>query len=391
MKLLAIESSCDETAVAVLDCSDAERGAAYRILGNALLSQIDVHRAYGGVYPTLAKREHAKNFVPVLASALEEAELVHESTQTIDPEIRSKVGHILEREPLLAEMLLEWATETETPDIDAIAVTAGPGLSPALWVGVNLAKALSLLWNKPLVSVNHMEGHIFAALAEQDEETLTIAAPAFPALALLISGGHTELVLVKDWLSYELVGRTRDDAVGEAFDKVARLLGLPYPGGPEIARIAALARAKDEPSGYVLPRPMVSDNTCDFSFAGLKTAVLYLLKGKPEISEDEKQKIAYEFEEAVAETLWKKTARALEQTGAKTLLIGGGVSANERIAAVFAEELSRNNPDVSLHIPPRWLTTDNAVMIGLAGYFHARKKEFADIDTLKADGNLVLA
>ncbi|HVM58859.1 MAG TPA: tRNA (adenosine(37)-N6)-threonylcarbamoyltransferase complex transferase subunit TsaD, partial [Candidatus Paceibacterota bacterium] len=337
MRILAIETSCDETAIAILEAEGTESSARFTVLGNALLSQIDIHKEYGGVFPALAKREHAKNLVPILEAALEEAELLHEDTQEIPHEVHDAAAKLLEREPGLDEAFLEFVKECEPPQIDAIAVTAGPGLEPALWVGINFAKALALVWNKPLVAVNHMEGHVFAALARDKGEEFEIKNVPLPVLALLISGGHTELVVMKDWLSYELVGQTLDDAVGEAFDKVARTLGLPYPGGPEISKLAEALRTTDpDPvSGnletpFSLPRPMMHDNTCDFSFSGLKTAVLYLVKDRG-LSDEEKTRLAYEFENAVAEVLWKKTSRALEKTGARSLVIGGGVSANTHI------------------------------------------------------------
>jgi N6-L-threonylcarbamoyladenine synthase len=390
MRVLAIETSCDETAIAILEAEGDERSARFRVLGNTLLSQIDIHREYGGVFPALAKREHAKNLVPILEAALEEAELLHEDTQAIPEETRAKISEILAREPGLTEAFFEFVSECESPAIDAIAVTAGPGLEPALWVGINFAKALALLWEKPLVAVNHMEGHLLASLSEKTDEQLSISNLQFPILALLISGGHTELVLMKKWLEYELIGQTRDDAVGEAFDKVARMLELPYPGGPEISKLAESARELRSPtSKFKLPRPMIDSNTCDFSFAGLKTAVLYLLKNNQDITEEEKKHIAREFEDAVADVLWKKTSQALAETGARTLVIGGGVSANTHIRRFLKENMRSEYPEVALHIPAAALTTDNAIMIALAGFFRARRKEFTT-DVI-ASGNLSLA
>ncbi|TSA44375.1 tRNA (adenosine(37)-N6)-threonylcarbamoyltransferase complex transferase subunit TsaD, partial [bacterium] len=368
------------------------------VLGNALLSQIELHREYGGVYPALAKREHAKNLVPILEAALEEAELLHEDTQAIPEETRSTIAKILEREPGLEEQFFDFVSECEAPAIDAIAVTAGPGLEPALWVGINFAKALALLWDKPLVAVNHMEGHVLAALAREYKgesiknkgEMLEIQDVKMPVLALLISGGHTELVLMKEWLQYELIGQTRDDAVGEAFDKVARMLGLPYPGGPEISKLAEQVRTSDVlTSKFVLPRPMIDSNTCDFSFAGLKTAVLYMLKNISNITDEEKQHLAREFEDAVAEVLWKKTAQALEETNAQTLVIGGGVSANTHIRRTFTEKIESEYSHVALRIPTASLSTDNAIMIALAGFYRATRKEF--VTNITANGNLPLA
>lgn len=390
MKILAIETSCDETAIAILEAEGSEDSAHFTVLGNTLLSQVELHREYGGVFPNLAKREHAKNLVPILEAALEEAELLKEDTQAIPDGVRSEIAKLLEREPGLSEAFFEFVTECEPPAIDAIAVTAGPGLEPALWVGISFAKALALLWNKPLIAANHMEGHIFAALATEHGEQLMIENTKLPVLALLISGGHTELVLMKDWLTYKLIGQTRDDAVGEAYDKVARMLDLPYPGGPEVSKLAEIARGENNPNPFSLPRPMLDSNSCDFSFAGLKTAVLYTLKDK-QISDGEKKHIAHEFENAVADVLWKKTARAIEETGAETLVIGGGVSANTNIRRVFTEKIASNFPTVDLRIPKASLTTDNAIMIALAGYYRARQNHFADSSTVIANGNAHLA
>jgi len=406
MKILAIETSCDETAVAIVEATGDQKSTEFRVLGNALLSQIDIHREYGGVFPALAKREHAKNLVPLLEAALEEAELLHEDTQSWPETLRDQIVDILARELGLAEAFFEFVGECEIPNIDAIAVTAGPGLEPALWVGINFAKALSLAWEKPVVAVNHMEGHIMAALAKELRSdlnpefqglTLEIQDAELPILALLISGGHTELVVMKTWLEYELLGQTRDDAVGEAFDKVARLIGLPYPGGPEISKLAEDSRMNDLVSrsfderltrSFILPRPMLHDATCDFSFAGLKTAVRYQLKDRADLSEAEKRELAREFEDAAAEVLYAKTVRALEQTDAKTLVLGGGVSANTHIRRVFTDGIRDNYSHVALRLPAPALTTDNALMIALAGYYRALRGEYAQ--DIVANGTLSL-
>ncbi|HEY4523039.1 MAG TPA: tRNA (adenosine(37)-N6)-threonylcarbamoyltransferase complex transferase subunit TsaD [Candidatus Paceibacterota bacterium] len=412
MRILAIETSCDETAIAIVEATGDVKNASFTVLGNALLSQVAVHQQYGGVYPNLAKREHAKNLVPILEAALEEVEMLHEDTQALPTELHDAITKLLEREPGLDAALLELIGKTEPPVIDVIAVTAGPGLEPALWVGINFAKALALAWDKPLVAVNHMEGHILAGLAQREAmsykhqepreseiEKFEVKNAKLPALVLLISGGHTELVLMKEWLQYELIGQTRDDAVGEAFDKVARLMGLPYPGGPEISRLAEQCRTSDvlhqnvghRMSELRLPRPMLHDDTCDFSFSGLKTAVRYLLESRGELSSTERQYLALEFENAVAEVLWKKSARALETTGAQTFAIGGGVSANRNIRRVFTDNIAREYPEVTLHIPTATLTTDNAIMIAFVGYYHALAGDFANPEMLRADGNLHLA
>jgi N6-L-threonylcarbamoyladenine synthase len=391
MKILAIETSCDETAVSILSCSGDKHGAEFTVLGNALISQIDIHREFGGVFPAVAKREHAKNLVPLLSSALEEAELLREDLQALSEETRSELETLLTREPELYQAFIAFLAETERPDVDAIAVTAGPGLEPALWVGVNFARALSIVWNMPIVAVNHMEGHVLSSLLETtDERTFTLPKPKLPLLALLISGGHTELLHMKDWLSYVLIGRTRDDAVGEAFDKVARMLELPYPGGPEVSRLAEKDREDATTNPFTLPRPMIHDPHCDFSFSGLKTAVLYLTKDKGR-SQLEKEQLARAFEDAVSDVLYSKSLRALDETGARTFTIGGGVSANVHIRRVFNERLAKDLPDVQLCIPSVTLTGDNAIMIGVAGYFHALEEDFTEHSELIANGNHSLA
>lgn len=391
MRILAIETSCDETAVAILECAGDETSASFTVLGNALLSQVEQHRAYGGVYPSLAKREHAKNLVPLLEAALEEAELLHEDRQAIGEDMRENIGSILAREETLGESLLAFLEETEAPEVDAIAVTSGPGLEPALWVGISFAKALALLWRKPLYGINHMEGHILSALATSTgDNQLVLRNRDLPILALLISGGHTELVSMNPWLNYRLIGQTLDDAVGEAFDKVGRMLDLPYPGGPEISRLAENARSTPRETDLALPRPMIHSPTCEFSFAGLKTAVMYLLKNRPALKDEERERLAQEFEDAVADVLWSKTERALEMTGARTLVLGGGVSANTHIRRIFTENM-RSYPDVALALPSPKLTTDNAIMIGMAGYFRSLQKAEIAPESLRADGNLSLA
>lgn len=390
MKILAIETSCDETAISILECKGDEQNTSFKILGNVLLSQIDIHREFGGVFPAVAKREHAKNLVPVLAASLEEAELLHEDRQLLPDAIRTEIGTLLTREPELAEALFAFLDESETPAIDAIAVTHGPGLEPALWVGVNLARALAMVWEKPLIGVNHMEGHLLSALTKSNEDgTFEIKDVFLPVLGLLISGGHTELVSMDKWLSYRLIGQTKDDAVGEAFDKVARMLNLPYPGGPEISKLAELARERGNATKPTLPRPMMRDETCDFSFSGLKTAVLYMVKDRT-LTDTEKEELAHAFEDAVSDVLFAKASRAIEQTGAKTLVLGGGVSANTHIRRVFTERIALEHPDVSLRIPEARFTTDNAIMIAIAGYYRALKKEFINPGEMRADGNLSL-
>ena len=413
MKILSIETSCDETAISILEAEgvfeDKNNPIKFKIIADNLISQIDIHKEYGGVFPALAKREHSKNLIPILSKTLTEAKL---STPTAQHSaINNSVSKVLEREPELTKLFLEYIPTIEIPKIDAIAVTQGPGLEPALWVGINFAKTLSLVWNKPLIPVNHMEGHLLASLINPKSKNIK-----FPAIGLLISGGHTELILMKKVGSYEKIGQTRDDAIGEAFDKVARMMNLPYPGGPEISKLAQIQREKSstpratsssrsatdkwEENEIKLPRPMLNTNDFDFSFSGLKTAVLYLIKNLKKdnnwknLPTEIKQKIALEFETAVTEILLKKTQKAVEKYKAKTLILGGGVIANNHIRQSF-QQSSTSSAELEVLMPEVEFSTDNAVMIGIAGYFQYLKlnkkgqlQTATDLEELKADGNL---
>lgn len=391
MKILGIETSCDETAVCIIEATgELSRGnVRFSVLGNALYSQVETHRPYGGVFPNLAKREHAKNLVPMLSVALKQADLLHSLATSSVRFSLTEVEKMLEREQGLFELLKNVLTAHKKPVIDVLAVTAGPGLEPALWVGVNFAKALSLAWDVPIVAVNHMEGHIVIS-AVKDEH---IAPLDFPVLALLISGGHTELVLMKEWFHYEKVGQTRDDAVGEAFDKVARLLGLPYPGGPEISRLAKEAREKNILAPFPLPRAMLQSGDLDFSFSGLKTAVrreLEKLDGGHPMSVNVKMGVAREFEEAVADVFAAKVRDAFEQTGARTFIVGGGVAANDYIKQRLSDMIEKEFPKVEMRVCLAERATDNALMIALAGYLRAQRGNFAKPEDLVANGNLSL-
>ncbi len=391
MRILSIETSADETAVSVVDADGDFPTARYQILGNGLRSQIELHSQYGGIFPAMAKREHAKALVPLLKQALSEAELLEAVSEPLTTETKEELRVLLEREPDLADALIAFLSEYSLPEINLIAVTSGPGLEPTLWVGVNFAKALAQLRGCPVVPVNHMEGHILASIfdAVEDNQLATIE---FPALALLISGGHTELIAMKDWSHYEKIGQTRDDAVGEAFDKVARLMGLPYPGGPEIGKRAGEARAQNLPPFKAnLPRPMLTSGDLDFSFSGLKTAVRYAIADR-ELTEDNRRALARDFEDAVTEVLLKKTRDALDQQNAKTLIVGGGVSASPHIRRVFETELLKSHPDTTVYFPPRELSTDNSIMIALAGHARAKESRTAGaIALIKADGNRSIA
>ena len=309
MRILGIESSCDETAAAVV--ADGTR-----MLSNVVASQTALHEETGGVVPEVAARAHLRALVPVVRRALADAECTWD-------------------------------------DIDAIAATAGPGLPGALVVGLNGARGLAYARGLPLIPVDHIEGHVCANWLDAAGET----PPELPALALVVSGGHTELLLMREHGRFERLGGTRDDAAGEAFDKVARLLGLPYPGGPPISRAAATAQVRK----LRLPRAWLGESD-DFSFSGLKTAVLNLVQseGAPPAEE-----IAWAFEESVVDVLSKKAARAAEREGVSSILVAGGVAANRRLR----ERVIERAP-VPVHIPPPVLCTDNAAMIAAAAFRH---------------------
>jgi N6-L-threonylcarbamoyladenine synthase len=391
MKILGIETSCDETAIAIIE-SDQEKNIS--VLANIVHSQIEIHKEFGGVFPSLAKREHAINLVPVLIQALEMAKLFTKKEKSENILSESLLQELFKKESELVKTFSQLFS-IQKPDIDLITVTEGPGLEPALWVGINFAKALGQLWNIPVLPINHMEGHIVSVI-NQNQKIET------PAIALLISGGHTELVLVKEIGEYEIIGQTKDDAVGEAFDKVARLLGLEYPGGPKISKLAQEFRdlnldkkiidsKTDEEIEIKLPRPMLHSNDLNFSFSGLKTAVLYLVRKLEEknlLNENVKKIIACEFEDAVTEVILKKTEKALQQYDVKNLIVGGGVIANKNIR----EKIIHLTDNVLL--PENSSITDNGLMIAIAGLYKNERFEKNETKIAPADitakGNLKL-
>lgn len=385
MILLSIETSCDETAISVVEILGEFPKATYEVLGNALFSQIDIHREFGGVFPAVAKREHIATIVPILEKALQESHLKSNYAPALTDQERTHVHELLAREHGLADQVLTFYDTFGRPPIEAIAVTSGPGLEPALWVGINFAKTLAYLTNVPVVPVDHMEGHILASIFDGNH----VADIQFPAVALLVSGGHTELILMRNWSTYEKIGQTRDDAVGEAFDKVARLLGLPYPGGPEISRLAAEARTAGLPPFTKLPQPMLHSGDLDFSFSGLKTAVRYAIADKQLILTD-KQALARDFEDAAVSVLTKKLARAIETYDAQTVILGGGVAANTTLRqAITALASPSRFPNLAVHLPELALSTDNSIMIALAGHAHLSSALSAQDfgEQVKADGN----
>ncbi|KRS20025.1 UGMP family protein [Alishewanella sp. WH16-1] len=321
MRVLGIETSCDETGIAIYD---GERG----LLSHVLYSQIPLHADYGGVVPELASRDHVRKTLPLIKQALSEAGLT-------------------------------------AADIDGVAYTSGPGLAGALLVGATLGRSLAFAWQKPALAVHHMEGHLLAPMLEE-------RAPEFPFLALLVSGGHTQLVAVKGIGQYQLLGESIDDAAGEAFDKTAKLMGLDYPGGPLLAKLATQGDA----TKYSFPRPMTDRPGLDFSFSGLKTAASMVIQ-KEGNSVQVQADIAASFQQAVVDTLLIKCRRALEQTGYKRLVIAGGVSANESLRQQLAALMQSLKGEV--YYPRKEFCTDNGAMIAFAGYQRLKAGQQQDL------------
>jgi len=383
MRILAIETSCDETSVAVLEAKAVGKKIKWKILSNIVHSQIDIHKEWGGVVPNLAKREHVSNLVPFLGQAIKDANL---DTECPSDDKKKDITKILQREELLIAPLLKFVDQNEKPKIDLLAVTSGPGLEPALWVGINFAKALSKLWDIPLMPVNHMDGHFLSALLPKETGVWTTTEILFPAIGLLISGGHTEIIFAKDIHSRKILGQTRDDAVGEAFDKVARMMGMPYPGGPEISKLAK--QHKKFGDKFVFPRPMIKSPDFDFSFSGLKTSVLYRIKSlNRNPTKEEKEEICFQFEEAVKDVLIIKLSKAILQFKPKTILVGGGVIANQKIRVALTELNKKEFPNTILRLPDQKVTGDNAVMIAVSAFVKLQNLKYKIPKTIKANGS----
>lgn len=369
MIILGIETSCDDTGVAIVEVSG--KRPIFKILSNVVSSQIKVHQKYGGVVPNLAAREHLKNIEPCLQEALK--------TINYKPE-----------------------------QIDLIAVTIGPGLIPSLLIGVHFAKSLAYRFNKPIVGVNHLEGHIIAALAAINPKSQILNPKLFPAIALVVSGGHTQLVLVTPQkspaanrgASYKIIGETRDDAAGECFDKTAKLLGLGYPGGPAIAVEAAKNNKQRTMNSINLPRPMIDQKNYDFSFSGLKTAVLYTIKNNEQRTANSKfvREVCAEAQQAIIDVLINKTLRAAKEYKAKTIVLAGGVAANKELRKQLAMNIEQRTMNSKFLIPDLKLCTDNAAMIAMTGYFktclptgrYKSSKPNTSWKNIKANANLRL-
>jgi len=370
MFILSIDTSCDDTCISIIKSKKQKaksKNTNFEILSNVVSSQVKVHARYGGIVPYLAKREHQKNLAMVFKKTLAKSKIQN-------PKI-----------------------------IDFIAVTIGPGLEPCLWQGINFAKNLANDLKKPIVPVNHLEGHILANFLKPINKSLkSKTLKIFPAVGLVVSGGHTELFLMKNIGKYKLLGETRDDAAGECLDKIARILNLEYPGGPAIAQLADQWKLKtlnpklkiqnSKPS-IKLPRPMIYQKNYDFSFSGLKTAVLYLTKkiGPTKLKDPKiKANICFEVQQAIIDVLISKTIRAAKEYKVKSILIGGGVSANKELRKQFKLKLTINNLQLNFLAPPKKFCTDNAAMIGIAGYFGFLRNKQKLPEKIKAKANLML-
>ncbi|MDC0076249.1 tRNA (adenosine(37)-N6)-threonylcarbamoyltransferase complex transferase subunit TsaD [Gammaproteobacteria bacterium] len=330
MKVLGIETSCDETGIAIYD------GNSNQIISEKLFSQAAKHSDYGGVVPELASRDHVKKLIPLLSETIKESGINADA-------------------------------------LDGIAYTAGPGLRGPLLTGAALAQALGLGWGIPCIGVHHMEAHLLINLLEDP-------APSFPFLTLLISGGHCLIIRADDFSEYKVLGQSRDDAVGEAFDKVAKLLDLGYPGGPKIEELAT----RGDPNAFNFPRPMTKESHLDFSFSGLKTAVLYAFRSEKDPSDTFKSDLAASFQEAVADTLFLKSQLAIAQNGLEQLVIGGGVASNKYIRKKLIEGLKGNK----IFFPPINRCTDNGAMVAVTGHYRLSKKNISSDIVIRPKWNL---
>ena len=341
MIILAIETSCDDTCMALLEI----KGQKMKIRNNIVSSQVKLHAKYGGIYPFLAKREHQKNL------------------------------------PLVFKKVIKGI---DVAQIDFIAITKGPGLEPCLWTGINFAKKLAEGIKKPLISVNHIEAHILVNFIDSNLQKI------FPAICLVVSGGHTQLILMKGIGKYKILGETRDDAAGECFDKTARILGLEYPGGPAIAEQAAKLSMISNQLSIHLPRPMIFQKNYDFSFSGLKTAVLYNFKNQPiKIRKSKKyiQEMCCEIQQAIIDVLLLKTLKAAKKYKAKAIILGGGVIANKELRKQFKEKIKKEIPYSKFYIPDPKYCTDNAIMVGITAFYHHKENKKTK-QHIKAEANL---
>lgn len=384
MFILVIETSCDDTACAILEAKKEKKFLKFNTLANVVSSQVKIHKKYGGIVPNLASREHLKNIDIVFNEAIKQA---------------------------------GWQKKDIIKKIDLLTVTSGPGLIPSLLIGVNFIKTLAWVMNKPVIGVNHLKGHLYSfllPLEKTSNHSLKEINKLFPAISLIVSGGHTTLLLMKNLYDFEIISETRDDAAGECFDKIARLLKLGYPGGPAIAKEALkiqnlIDHNKFNKSEFCklapeikLPRPMINSQSDEFSFSGLKTAVLYLIQKleknnnlkttSNKLFKKYRSLIAWEAQEAITDILVKKAIKTTKNYNAKTIIISGGVSANQRLREKFIQKLKQEKLAINFIAPPIKYTTDNALMIALASFleYSKNKNKGKTWDKINADANLQL-
>jgi len=412
MKILAIETSCDETAAAMIEANHHKSELKIEILANIVSSQIEIHQKFGGVFPEYASRAHAERILPVVISALLQAEGISLSSEPST--LKSNSHRPKSMVPALAGFLAErvgcvesldettagtfdgyWRALNSLESVDLIAVTTGPGLIGSLLVGVNFAKTLAYLSNKPIIGINHLLGHIYSNFIQSEpiatqSKSRVSDIPQFPAIILIVSGGHTGLALMKNHHEIQTLGETLDDAAGEAFDKVAKLLQLGYPGGPAIS--AAAEKFKMTMQNIKFPRSMLSRKDYNFSFSGLKTAVLYKIKeleSQGITINHYKSLIAREFQQTVIDILIGKTIKAAYEFRPKSILLCGGVSANKELRQQLKEAVEKLPSKPLYHLPPMALTTDNAAMIGIAAAYQSSNK-YTTWDKIHAEANLKL-
>jgi len=346
--ILGIDTSCDDTCASILEV----KGKKFNILSHIVSSQVKLHAEYGGVFPSLAKREHLKNLPLVLRKALKEAKI-----------------------------------KLNGSDIDYIAVTQGPGLEPCLWTGINFVNDLSQKIKKPILPVNHIEGHVLANWLSHKESEIKL-----PAVCLIVSGGHTELVLMKKIGDYKLIGQTRDDAAGECFDKIARILGLGYPGGFVVDEQARQWKSEKQNTKHEinLPRPMIAQKNYEFSFSGLKTAVLYKVKsdGKKAKSKKYIQEMCAEVQQSIIDVLVKKTLQVAKDFKVKSIIVGGGVISSKELREQLGAKIKKELPRVKYFIPDIKYCMDNGSMIAIAGFYNLKSNKNQTLKTITADANL---
>jgi len=389
MRILAIDTSCDDTCISILEAKNRKaKVRSLKVLSDIVSSQVEIHKKHGGVVPGLAKREHQKNLIPVLKRSLKKIKDLKRKIfiQEISVSERRTFKNLL-RENNFYQDTKSLLGKYRKPKLALIAVTQGPGLEPALWTGLNFARAISYFWKVPIVPVNHIEAHIFANLIKKGYKCQPLNLQSFlPAVCLVVSGGHTELILMKGHGDYKLIGETRDDAAGECLDKVAKILGLSYPGGPQIEKLARKGR-----DVFQLPRPMMYSKNYDFSFSGLKTAVFYLTKKIPTKKLKNyklKANIAVSVQQSVIDVLISKTLKTVKEYKTKTILLGGGVIANNELRKQFQERVKKECPSSIVSYPPAKLCTDNAVMIGVSGYLASLQGGSRPWRKIKARANL---